>query len=428
MTAQPPPTERPSLESARRGSWKSWLLQEWGLLILAAVLAIIIWEITSTNVISEQRIEGVRVELEIADEHQSRIAAVLDDPAVRVDIAMECSERERNAVLAALTETGGGTPLLRLRVSPEIADANESRVLVDGIDAWLWPVANAAEIDMRATFPGGRVYRIEGLQQVEIRMPPTTPDREELGKLGYALKLLDAGSSAATEIQVTPAFIELLAPRALLAPGDGPAVMTPDAIDLSALLADDGARTGSLQTFELSFTQWRKAAELRGTVQEVTERRVAHYRESLPPFKASAKLALVRTATLTETHRIEVLLDPKYEWDYDGPAPDVIRDATPMQFTGTLTGPADALAEIKANKDQWTWAIWVSEPDEKDGGWPTAGAMSDAEASVRKNVPARIVWVPKDSTWIERGVRFDPQPGEDEFSVKIWLRKKSGGG
>ena len=433
MSDTPPPAQqRPGLEEQeRRGGWRTWLLQEWGLLVLAAVLSVLIWEITSQAVIREDVIENVPVRLVVSAQDEERIGAVLNAPDVRVDIAYTGSERERFAVLEALTAVGGGTPVLELQIAPEINE--DSRDVSDTLDHWRWPVDNAAEIGLRASMRGiGRVYKIEGMQQVHIAQPETTPrtsedpEQDELGKLGYELQLLDPGTSAATHIQITPGFVEFLAPRAILGGGAGALTMTPDPIDLRPLLEGEAPQVGKVVTFELTFNQWRAATKVPAD-QRV---RVALYRQTLPPIKAVAKLALQRTASLSVRNRLEVLLAPAFSWDWDGPSPEaVIRDATPMEFEGELVGPADALAEIAKHKDKWSWVIYVSEPAEQ--GWPKVGAMTNPDDQTRKGVRATIEWLPQGGEfhWKQRGVRFKPNAakGEDQFFLKLGLRKPSGG-
>lgn len=412
--------ERPSMDSARRRSWKTWVFQEWGLIILAAVLAVIIWEISSTQVIREQRIDDIRVELVIADEDKARITAVLDNPIDTISIAMTCSERERYAIASALTEAGGGTKTLRILVAPEITDA--SRAIQPGLDRWLWPVANAEEIDMRATMPPGRVYRIDGVQQVGISTPPTLPDVEGLRDREFDLQLLDPGTSAAANVQVVPSFVEFLAPRMILGRGEGALTMQPDPIDLRTLLGSDTLRLGEVMIFELSFTRWRNA-ELPSDVGYSAEerRRVRQFRNALPPIKATAKLALQRQVRKPVENRLEALLHPRFTWSFDSGAPlGANLETTPYDFKGTLVGPADVLDEVIANKDKWTWAIAIRKPDE--GGWPDASAMADADKQGKVS-EARIVWVPENEDWIRRGVRFEPDPSTEVFYVKVNLRK-----
>lgn len=436
MSATPPPAQRPHLEeNPRERGWTSWLLQEWGLLVLAAVLAVLIWEITSQAVIKEQVIANVRVRLVIAAQDVERVGAVLNSADTRVDLALTGSERERFAVLEALTAVGGGTPVLELQVSPEISD--ESRDISDTLDFWRWPVDNADAIGLRASMRDiGRVYKIEGMQQVHIAqpetIPATSPDPRKgpLAQRGFQLQLLDPGTTAATHIQVTPGFVEFLAPRAVLGGGEGALTMTPDPISLEELLAGEAPQVGEVKTFTLTFNRWRSATD----VQVAERERVRQYRASLPPIKATARLALQPISALQADGRLEVMLDPQFDWDWDGPAPQaVIRDATPMSFVGELVGPADALAEIAANPDKWMWAIYVTEPEAKpgeEGGWPKVASMMDPADQTRKGVRATIEWVPQESGshWIQRGVRFKPSAakGEDQFFVKVFPRKKKG--
>lgn len=421
MKAPPANAERPSLDSARKGSWFAWFLQEWGLLLLAAVLAVIIWEITSQRVIEPRRIEDVAVRLVIPAEARERVGAVLHAQDPTVTLELTGSERQMYAVLAALNRTGGGTPAIELEVDP--AFENPSRPLSE-MDAWRWPVAEADEMHLKATsIPAGTVYRIEGMQQVHVAHPPTIPSAEALREAGYVLQLLDPDTPAGATIQVSPGVVEFLAPRAILADGDGPLVMTPDPIDLRTLyMKPDGSgerdapKLGVVQSFELTFTDW---ASVPGPV--------GVYRKKLPTVKATARLALQRVEKRALANRIEALLNPAFTWDFDGtPVTTIDRVSSPNQFTGHLTGPADALDEIAKNRDQWMWAIYVSEPDD---GWPKKDAMGNNEDASRKGVRATIVWVPQDPSWIRRGVRFVPEAanGEDIFSLKLELRKPGDG-
>lgn len=425
MKAPPAPGDRPSLASARRTHWRSWLLQEWGLIILAGVLAVIIWEITSTNVIRELRIEDVRVKLVVLERDQDRVGAVLNEKNATVTLEMVCSERERRAVHEALTLTGGGVATLELQISPEITSDGIRRI--NPLDVWRWPVGNAAEIELEAERPDGRVYLIEGIQQVHIAQPPTIPDAAELERRGFMLQTLDPNTSASATIQVTPSFVEFRAPKAILGSSGGPFTMTPDPIDLTGLLAEENFSPGVIQNRELSFSRWINAADL-ATNDENEKKRVRNYRGQLPTVQASARFALQRKQEEPFQNRVEILLDPAFAWEFDGQSPDrLIREEVPARFEGELVGPADALREIREQPEKWHWAIWVDRPQE---GWPETGAMANAEDNVRKGVRAQMVWVPLDPTWARRGVVFKPnaEKNEDQFFLKIEPRKPAGNG
>jgi len=425
VKAPPPQTDRPALDSDRHLTWHGWLFQEWGLLILAAVMAIIIWEITSSQVISELQVEDVRVELVIAGQDAERIGAVLNQPDTRVTLEMNCSERERHAIHAALTKAGGGIPVLRLQVNPEVGK-DASRAISSSRDAWLWPVDNASDIGLRAKMPPGRVYKIEGVQQVNIARPPTIPDTQALAALGYVLRVLDPDTSAAADIKLSKAFLEFRAPRAVFAAGEQTLAMTPDALDLRPLLEATPLPLGKLQTFELSFNGWAAAEQDRTTNDPAEQTRVAQFRSNLPLERVTAKLVLERVEARAFTGRLEVLLHPDFTWDFEGQAPDeIVREIVPLTFKGKLSGPADALAEIEKAPELWDWAIWVSRPDK---GWPKASTMGAPDERTRKGVRANIVWVPLNTDWVRRGVRFVPDPakGEDQFFLKLGLRSKDG--
>ncbi len=395
--------DRPSLESARKAPFRVWILQEWGLILLAAVLAIILWEVTSTRVIRELRITGVRVLLDVSDDDQKQIGAVLSNRDETVTIEMTCSERERFAVLAALTKTGGGTPALRLKVSPRLEGAKRPFDL--SIESWLWPVDNAAELGMRVPkVPVGTVYRIEGMQQVHIAKPRTIPDAAGLAELGYKILITDPDSEPPVDIRLDHAFMEFLAPRAVFSDTtEGGLSMEPDPIDLNAILASEAPPLGKPQTFSLTFNQWRSAHP---------------YRSRLGLQKVTATLTLYRPADATFKNRMEVLLHPQFEWAESSAKPD-FTPGPPYEFKGTLSGPQWILDEIAKDLAGWMWQMWIAEPSD---GWPVSTMVAADEW--KKNVPARIEWVPLRPEWKNKGVRFVPKEnsGEDGFTVKIKRR------
>ncbi|MDA1195648.1 MAG: hypothetical protein O2894_10755 [Planctomycetota bacterium] len=416
----PASSERPGLDSARRRGWTSWFLHEWSLLLLACVLAVIIWEITSTRVIREQRIEGVRVELQVAQADRERSVALLDTADAAVTIELTCSERERLAVLAALTETGGGTPALRLRVNGDVLEGT-ARAISASKDNWLWPVSNAEDIKMRAALPRGTIYRIEGMHQVNIARPATIPSTDELAKRGFRLGVADPTNRPPVDIALSRAYLEFLAPRALLGSGSGGLSVAPDAIDLRPLLVDDAPPLSAPLRFQLSFHGWRQA----GDVADATQReRARQFRSQLEIEPVHATLTLERVAAVQLKNRIEALLHSDFEWMVETDVAELQRGGAPFTFTGSLQGPAAVLREIVDAPADWSWAIWISEPTT---GWPRPSMGPEAaDGEWTKGVPARIVWVPRRDEWRDRGVRFVPQAGsgQDNFYVKIRARAR----
>ena len=408
----PAPQDRPTLDAARRLTWKGWLLQEWGLMLLAAVLAVLVWQITADKVIDERTIERVRIELFVPEADRERIGAVLETEGTTTTVRLKGSERARFAVDRALRATGDGQPVLRLRVSPNLTAGSAKRPLNPSTDVWMWPVDNAEEIALQAELRPGVVYRLEREQQGAIAVPAlTTRTQETATKKGIAV-----------DVEISRRTFAYLAPEEVITgrrtPGS-PALLVPDPLHLHDILDAEDVPFGKTLQFDLSFNGWREARDADTGIQAV----VRNYRQFLALPKVKATVVLRQIGVLADEgkgytkNQLVVQLDPKYQWEIDPQTVDGVLHGSTWQFAGTLVGPFDLLQKIRDNKGDWNWQVWVKEPD---GGWPTSPGMSD-EPSPWTETTGEIQWVPKRKEWRGQGISFRPEARQDSIPIKVRL-------
>jgi hypothetical protein len=387
----PDPRERPSLASARRLGWQAWLLQEWGLLVLAVVLTVIIWDVTSKQVIKPHTIEGVEVVLRLRPGDEDRIGAVLDEAPTLVDVSIRTSARRRDEVVEALHRDG--RLVLELLVNPNV---NAESRPINATDRWLWPFDDHETIDARAPLPTrtGRVFRLRGMRQGPILMPDTIPPRAQLeAEHGITVRM---DLSQAT-------YSDLLAPGSVL--GEG---LRPDPIDLTEILAQDALPEGNWPA-RLSFSQWREAPG------DAPQRA---YRRGLRLPEVTATLAFDRLVKKSIENKLVVLLDPdRYEWV----TPEVARPAmTYLVFTGDLLGPKRAIERLEKSLEDWCWGVRVRPRSDR----PLPEKPTDGGETDFTTVDAEVVFMRVGEAFEFAKVTFERKPGQDSFDLSVRRRDK----
>jgi len=396
----PAPTDRPTLASSRRTSWRAFLLQEWGLLLLAAVLALIVWKITSDRVIQPFKIGSVEVVLEVEPAIRDRVGAVLTGPNT-FDLELVCSEREYNEAREALDR--GGKPQVGLRVGT--APESGSRVF-NTDDHYAWPFANHERIlaPNTARFPAGRVFalapahpRVDWADEDAATVPTRTALKE--------------GREIRVSITVSRDTVSVLAPKGRENEA-AYTVLTPDPINLVSvvgeLVADGDVPFDRPLVYDLTFEGWRNP---RDEVERAWRRQL-----DIPAIQAT--VTLTQIATSTPKNGVVLQLSDDYEVELDRVGIPGLSSVGKLTFTGTLIGPKGILDALERDPEGWAWGIDVLDranlPDSTMGG---GGEFL--------KVDARLFWYPKKVEYRDHGVRFKPERGQDVFSIKVrWNPRK----
>ncbi len=378
-------TGRPRLTSNRRRSWRQFFLGEWGLLLLAAALTFIIWDNVREKVIREHRIGDIRVKLEVIANNVRAVVEGEDKVAIKV----ECSERERDDIIAQLRADGDGEKSVTIVVrDPPTQQQRPIRAELDKF-RWKFDVERVLR-EVSPVQPFGTVFKTK-IQNLTVARPDHDLKDD---------KTLDV------ELDWEPKSVPLELPLIALQEDEG---LVPDNLALSELISGPDFRYGVPYLRDLTFYGWRAAKPgWRGI-----------YRDGLEIQRVRATIIVHQKGSRSLTNRLLVQLDANnYEYDFDelGFEEPVVKDSdSNWLFTGTLKGRTtvlDALAADAKDKPNWHWAIAITdltklpkEPAEgKDSEWVT--------------VDAKIVWV-AGATFRDKGVTFVPKASDEGFNLKV---------
>ncbi len=400
----PADADRPNLASAaHRGDWKVWLLQEWGLLLLAAVLAILIWEITSSRVVKPRPLRDVQIRLAVDDVLKDRVGAVITGKPTK-DFKLICSERERNEAREALDQDGRAVVTIRISEAPPAMRPLNSR-----LDRYAWPFSNHERIlrDGRAEPPEGYVF---GLLPADPRVgwdgddKATRPSRSELDRRGIRVTWT-----------LSQATVPLLAPvgREKL---PGYVRLEPDAIDLASVVGKDA---GDIETadipfdhplsYKLTFNTWRAD----GDAVDVA------WRHDLALPEITATVTLTEITQREVTNALLALLPESVEAKMPADSLPGFDDVG-VRLTGTLKGPKAVLDALEADPSGWSWGIHVISQAKLEKV-PTG---TGAEAPYVK-LNAEIVWFATKPEFQNQGVVFLRKPGQDGFDLEVRRRPRA---
>lgn len=385
--------DRPTLAGSRRTSWKVWLFQEWGLLLLAAALAVIIWEITSQRVVKSRWLRGVEIRLEVDPSLRDRVGAVLTGKTTR-DFEVICSERERNEALEALDQEG--RPVVVIRIT-EPLEAGK-RALNARIDKYAWPFANHDRIlsPGSADAPDGEVFALaQANPSVKWSDPQkaTVPSRSDLDARGIDVT-----------IKISRDTVGLLAPKGR-EDDPGYTVINPDAINLVSvageLVPHDDIPYDRPLPYDLTFEDWRGAQD-------------TPWRRGIPLPAIKATVTLTQSGEASLKNRVIVQLPDEYEADPDRQGTTGLSRAGKLLFTGKLRGPQADLDALANELNGWAWGIEIIDPAELPDG-----TMNNGQSEWKK-VRARFFWYPTDAKrFADHGIRFIPEPEQEDFDLKV---------
>ncbi|MDJ0521370.1 MAG: hypothetical protein QNJ90_04775 [Planctomycetota bacterium] len=394
----PAPTDRPTLASARRTNWKVFLLQEWGLLLLAAALAVIIWEITSRRVLKTHTLDDVEIQLVVDPAIRDRVGAVITGKVTK-DFELFCSEREKDEALEALNVDG--RPVVTMRITQPIESGK--RDLNARLDKYDWPFANHHRILVQASAdaPAGEVFALAEAHP-RVSWPDddeaTLPRRSELAKRGIEVR-----------IKVSQDKIDLMAPKGR-EDDPGWTFLSPDPINLTSvageLVAYDDIPFDRPQRYDLEFEGWIQTDD-------------TTWRRGLKIPTLSATVTLVETGEMPLQNRVIMQLPQEYQADLDRQAIPGVNVGGKLLFTGQLKGPKKDLEALQKDPSAWAWGIEVQDAAELPDGTMNAGP------SEWKTVRARFVWYPTKPEFRDAGIEFQPKPGQDDFDIKVrWNKRK----
>lgn len=390
--------DRPSLKSARPRDWKVWFFQEWGLLLLAGVLAILIWEITSRRVVKSHVLGPVEMRIEVDEALQGRVGAVLTGNRTR-SFELVCSEREMFEAREALDHDG------RAVVVVKVTDADVSKPRdITRNDQYAWPFADHERIlpgGLALPPSGGKVFPLTAASpRVAWREDDdaTRPTKSELlaRQIGISWTL-----SQPTVALLAPEGSEKQ-PRWIF--------LEPDPINLMTVV---GKAAGDIEPkdipfdrplpYKLTFNNWRE----RGG-----EKWQIAWRQGLTLPEITATLTLTQNGERPLTNRLLVNLPDEYEAD---PPRDSVPgiNAISMQLEGTIKGPKAVLDALQGDPSGWAWVIEVI-----DASQLKEGTMGTQPTPWQK-LQARIDFSPTKAEFRNKGITFVPADGQDRFDLKV---------
>lgn len=384
--------ERPNLRSARRPGWRVFLLQEWGLLLLAAALTLIVWLVVRDRVLEDAEIEDVEVQLKVEEHNRDRVAAVLTGDGNTVDLSLRCSRREKEGIEAQLKKDGWRVEML-VRDIPR--RERGKRQLNHRIDRYQWKFAHERVFKegKEPDAPEGYVFRLEP-REVTIAPPPTQPPAEQF----------EADQQIRAKISVTPPLVNLPMP---VNAEDEP--LTPDPINLERLLERGDVALGQAVTLPLTFKQWRS----RSSAENPSAYRA---QVALPPVQATVELLAVGEMKIRND--LLVLIDQrKYEYDPKSlQSVNGVLVIPKLTFEGLLRGPRAELERLKKDKEEqrgnWIWGVRIKEIGELPEK-PAEGAEPET-----KSLDAEIVLL-QFKGFGGSGIRFVPTGNQDRVDLSV---------
>lgn len=385
----PEDSARPGLTTRPRRGWRDFFLQEWGLLLLAAALAWIIYDNARDKVLVGHAIDGVGFDLRVEDQLADRVAAVITGNETS-RLRIRCSKREKEDVVEPELRERGFKVAMVVFAPPQ----GESQELGPALARYDWKFSPERLEPVLDPTPRGRVFRIDH-RQVEVSLPETLP----------SAAALSADKGVQADVTLSSVAVNLLLP--VETPKGDPLV--PDPIDLGALLSAGELRHDvPLPPIELTFSAWRSAAA-------TDWERAYRQRLVIPPVQAT--VVLRKTGEMSIQNALIVLLDAQqYQYEFQAIEVSGVSSFGRLSFTGKLRGRLDHLQELAADAAaghaHWVWAMRVTEPS-KLPPKPEAGA-EPATATVN----AEIVFMAS-QRFRDLGIVFLPEATQDAINLKV---------
>ena len=388
--------------TAQERSWKTFIVQEWSLLLLAAAMTLTSWLIVREQIVANHVIEDVWVELAVDHDMRDRLGAVLIGNENKIDVKLSCSEREKNEAVLAMIRNGRKTVTLRVRQEP----TGEYRSFNRGDDTYDWPF-DSQRILKEFEMPKGSVFKLSR-RPVRVEPPLTVRTPEALEKV-EGLKVDIVPEQLSVEMNVPIGVFDV--------------PLTPDEVRIDPgefTLRADG-KSYNPRPITLTFENWRERPD-------GDEWRKA-YRAQLRLPSIKAMVTLTQVGSVVVKNRLLIQL-PGDDWQVDTSdardSIDGIVSTLPLAFEGKLRGPKKVLDELeddegRTNAGKWSWGLVLKQDPERVFEDPNVKDIKDGEGYVAMS--AEIVWLAY-ADFKNRGVRFAPAPGETDFTVKVRRRPK----
>jgi hypothetical protein len=366
-------------------------VDEWGLLLLAAALAWIVYDNVRRLVVNELIVdERVSLQVRVEDRYRDRVAAVITANE-KATLQIESSRREKiEEVEPRLREDGYTIDL----VITGVPSGEIEPLRTNPLARYDWPFSKARLDPQLDPEPNGFIFQIER-RDVGVDLPETVPSREEL-RTQHGLEV---------DVRSSRASVDVLLPK--VSPSGQR--LTPDPIDLGPLLASNALvyNTELPDPFELRWSAWREAPV------QAWEK---IYRRGLKIPEVRATIVLREVGEMRIENDVVVLL-PGEEYLYEYPKQDVgVNPSGRPRLKGLLRGRLDVLQRLEEDAQSgtpnWVWGIRITDPD-KLPPKPEPG-----EEAKETKVSAEVVFLAGE-LFRDGGVRFEPEPPQDGFDVRV---------
>lgn len=310
-----------------------WFASEWGLAILALVLALLVWAVVWREIADQDEPFEVRFRLETS----GGFTAFYEG---KVDLKLQGPRGEIEAARRSLPTP----PVLNVRL-PDLAPGEDHREIAITREMIDFPfparLVGALELEGRGRLPNAAVYRIRPQQVVFLAPAVTGVPRG----IGY-------------EVRMEPRSHPIAGPAGKV--GTPAGEIEPDAIPLAAYFPE-GARDLPGETrIECAFGDWRNDPEN------------ARFRRDIELPKVEAVFTFSFTATKEISNR--VVLDVPDEYEVQASLTERYADG---RFKGVFQGRQRDLDRLERSTDAWWFVVRV--PTEK---LPAEGETQDTEGLV----------------------------------------------
>lgn len=381
--------------------WRLLVRREWGLLVLAGALTVMVFSLVSDDITREWSLTAVPV---TADTGADDLVVLF--PPGRASLKFDLLGSNSDFLEAERATRGPGARPARLLLGEVRAASRRLGVRDRLVVPFPESYVKQGSLDEALRSLEGFVYRVRP-REVAIATPATIPDAEKLvSEHGVTCEIVLEGSSTTS----------LLLPDGMAL---GP--LTPDPIDLTALLRDRPA-DGTLQPLatKLQFSAW--CAEGRAEGEQLYRSHVA-----LPSVGVEVRWTISDAAwdSTALANTVVLLVKDRSAFDFRVPANDRIgMDDLMYRVEGLIRAPRDLHARLQAagaanlageTLGGWVWGIEIVA-----GELPHAGEPPDPNVRLE----GHLRFVPLHPDFQDPRIRFEPRDLQKvPFEISITRRE-----
>jgi hypothetical protein len=331
--------------ATRRQDWRSLLLQEWGLMVLALVLAVLLWVAVRDTVETTQILQNVQVQPITPRGYW----AYVEEP---ITLTFKGTTGDVEDAVKALADRGN---VIGLEVD-DLTEGTSQSALEFARYRYRFAAFPARLVVTPLPVPKGAIFRLAE-RTVTVQDPAVLIPPDHKGVVGH----VDS---------VEPRRFGVLAPERALDDA-----IEPDPIDAKAFLEKNTSLTVP-ETFALTFERWKEKERANGSAGVV-----------LPRITATVTFRVMTTREIENKLLKDVPPDVTFKLRSTD---DRLGEE---RYKGEIRASEARLAALEAAKDQWSYVLTILPPEAPIPPGKTVEGQ------------ATIDWVPKNEKLIEAAAK-----------------------